>query len=76
MVVDQQWRWRLEVKVERRAQIGSGGCGGGDWWLGFDLGSDRQGVAMGYGEDGFSAMGLKEEEQESYGDLAMGLREE
>ena len=29
-----------------------------------------------YGEDGFSAMGLKEEEQESYGDLAMGLREE
>ena len=25
------------------------------------------------GEDGFSAMGLREEEQESYGDLGMGL---
>ena len=55
------------MKVERRAQIGSGGCGGGDWWLGFDLGSDRRGMAMGlqpqvYGEDELSAMGLKEEE--------------
>ena len=64
---------RLVVVV---VKVEIGGCT-------FNLDLDQWGVTMGLHSSAMgqwgrwvSAMGLKEEEQESYGDLAMGLREE